>query len=86
MLAVLGEVNRKAMCLSKKPRASCSMGCTDVEDLGFHCGLLNYFCTTASNHRGMEVFGLKVRIYTFEKKKKTHLLLLRCLVTTYGAL
>lgn len=53
LLAVLEEVNRKAMCLSEKPDASCSMGCTDVDVLLFTAGFMNYCCTLAPNHRGI---------------------------------
>lgn len=57
LLAVLGEVNRKAMCLSKKSDPSCSMGCTDVGALCFTAGFLNYCCIMASDHRGTKVLS-----------------------------
>lgn len=48
LLAALGEVNRKATCLSKKHGASCSMGCTDVDALRSTAGFLNCLNTAAS--------------------------------------
>lgn len=67
LLVMLGEVNGKAVCLYKKLDASCLTGCTDVDALRFTAGLLNYCCITASEHRGRNGFGFKVRFYTFGK-------------------